>query len=128
MLDVNELHSSSLMAMFILFASLGLACCSNSKVSVDGLKQEIDKGCPLGSHYSKVVEFLDSKGIQHSPYQQGRLYDLSVGDYTKVRTIGAQIPRVERRLFTTWTIYMSFDFDENGRLVGSKVRKDRDDL
>ncbi|MEK6406232.1 MAG: hypothetical protein AABN34_04635 [Acidobacteriota bacterium] len=123
----DELHSSLLLAMLILLGCIVLACCSTSNVSVDGLKEEIDKECPTGSHYSKVIGFLDSKGIQHSPYQEAKEYHLSIGDYIKVRIIGAQIPRVKRRMFITWTIYIRFDFDEGGRLTEYKVRESRDD-
>jgi len=125
--SVHEFQSSFILAMLTFLGGIGLACCSTSRVSVDGLKEEIDKECPIGSHYSKVAAFLDSKGIDYSPYQESKEYDLSIGDYIKIRTIGAQIPNVQRRLFTKWSIYMSFYFDQNGRLTEYKVRKSRDD-
>jgi hypothetical protein len=124
---VYELQSSLLLATLTLVGGIGFACCSTSQVSVDGLKQEVDKECPIGSHYSTVTAFLDSKGIDYSPYQEAKEYHLDTNDYTRVRTIGARIPKVQRRLFTTWTIYVSFNFDENGRLTEYKVRKSRDD-
>ena len=124
---VDQSHSSLLLELLILLGFIVMACCSTSNVSVDGLKEEIDKECPTGSHYSKVIEFLDSKGILHSGYQEGKDYQPNINDYIKIRTIGAQIPNVQRRLFTKWSIYMSFYFDGNGRLTEYKVRKSRDD-
>lgn len=111
----------------IVLAGTVLTCCYSSKVSVDGLKKDIDRECPAGSHYSNVLALLDKKGINHSAYKEGKLYDLSIEDYVKVRTIGAQLPRVRRSLFTTWTIYMSFEFDQNGRLSDYKVRESPDE-
>jgi uncharacterized protein YabE (DUF348 family) len=125
--SIHELQSNLLLATLTLLGGIGLACCSTSKVSVDGLKQEIDKECPIGSHYSTVMTFLDSKGIDRSGYQEAKDYHIEINDYTRVRTIAAQIPNVQRRLFTTWTIYIRFDFDENGRLTENKVWKSRDD-
>ena len=124
----NELAPTFLLAVSLfLLAGIGLACCTTPTVTVDGLKEQIDRECRIGSHYSKVIEFLDSKGIRHSPYYEAKDYHLSINDYIKVKTIGAQIPRVRRRLFTTWTIYVSFDFDQDGRLVKYEVRESRDD-
>ena len=116
-----------LMIVLILFGVLGVACCSKSNISVDELKQQTDNECPPGSHYSKVIGYLNSKGIQHSQYQEGKLYDLTINDYIKVRTIGAQIPNAERRLFTTWSIYLSFDFDVEGKLIDVNIRKALDE-
>jgi hypothetical protein len=128
MFTANELAPSFLLAVSLsLLAGIGLACCTTPTATVDGLKEQIDIECPIGSHYPKVMQFLDSKGIRHSPYKEDKEYDLSIGDYRILRRIGAQIPRVERKLFTTWTIYISFDFDLDGRLTDYKVRKSRDD-
>lgn len=127
MLVVNEWYFNLFLAMLIFLGCIALASCSTSNVSVEGLKEEIEKECPIGSHYSKVIGFLDSKGIQHSPYHEAKDYRLSINDYIKVRTIAAQIPRVQRRLFITWTIYVGFDFDEEGRLTEHKVHKSRDE-
>ena len=57
----NELAPTFLLAVSLfLLAGIGLACCTTPTVTVDGLKEQIDRECRIGSHYSKVIEFLDS--------------------------------------------------------------------
>lgn len=111
------------MLIIIIFSS----CNRGPTVTVEELKEQIQKEIPIGSHSSQVEAFLDSKGISHSGYSEGKEYVLEKSDYVTIRQIGASIPDVERKMFVTYSIKMRFFFDENRNLVDYNVVKRRDD-
>jgi len=125
----NEVQSVSQLVAWLLTLSLGfvLASCTTPTVSADELRQKIDRETPIGSDYSAVVALLDSMRISHSGYRKVKEFDLDKDDYVERQSIGAQIPQVERRLFRTYGIYLSFYFDDGGRLIEYKVQRRQSD-
>jgi hypothetical protein len=103
---IRSMRMRSLYLALVLLGSIWLTSCSS--IPIDRLKEEIEQECPVGSHYSKVIAFLDSRGIQHRPYPKTCAY---------IGTISATIPEAKRRGLYTWSIHLSFDFDHDCRLT-----------
>ena len=92
----------------MLIASIALTSCAS--VPISDFKSEIENACPAGTHYSQVIAFLDAKGIQLL-YQSDRQRPIISGNFL------AKMPQAKKRLFRTWSIYLAFDFDREGRLT-----------
>ena len=105
----------SLYLALILFGSIWLTSCSS--VDIDRFKEEFDKECPVGTHYSKVIMFLDSKHIQHPPYKEACGY---------IGTVYAEIPEAKRRGLNTWRVRLDFDFDRDCRLTKYRLAETPD--
>lgn len=90
-------------------------------MSVQELKEEIERELPKGTAVSDVMLFLDSRGISHSDYVEGKLFDVTTNDYLDYRLINARILSVKRRLFVEYDISMTFWFDESKRLTDYKA-------
>lgn len=90
-------------------------------MSVQDLKEDIERELPKGTAVSDVMLFLDSRGISHSDYVEGKLFDLTTEDFIDERLINARILSVKRRLFVEYDISMTFWFDESRRLTHYKA-------
>lgn len=122
----SMLSAKPLIAIVFLL-SVPLFSCRGPSVSVQELKEEIERELPKGTAISDVILFLDSRGISHSDYVEGRVFDLTTGDYVRQRLINASIPGVKRRLFVEYDIYLTFWFDESRRLIDYKAVMHRTD-
>lgn len=100
---------------------LPLSSCRGPSVSVQELKQEIERELPKGTAVPDVMLFLDSRGISHSDYVEGKVLDLTTEDYVDQRLINARILSVKRRLSVEYDICLKFWFDESKRLTDYKA-------
>jgi hypothetical protein len=106
-----------------------MACCENSQVTVERLRNQIKNELPIGTSKSKVIDFLERKNIHHSDYSEIQEYETvqDVNGFKQVltlhRTITADIRNVKNDVFTTYMIQIVFFFDENGNLEKYDVKR-----
>jgi len=85
-----------------------------TSISEDKVRSWIAADLPLGSTKEEVIAFCERRGMTHSGYYKPELY------YAKSRSISASIPI--RDFWIKSGVYVTFQFDENDRLVGYDVR------
>jgi hypothetical protein len=114
--------------LFILAAGTAIAvtACSKSEskagvMTAEALKTEISTVLPAGSSVSAVINYLDSRKIEHSELvDQANMAHM--GFDPNVQTISAIIRNVERKGLITGDLAMSFRFDRAQKLLSFEVK------
>lgn len=89
------------------------ACWSKPLGTVKQMDEMIKKELPIGAGKDRVLEFLDSKKIEHSDYI----------DYKNQKLIMAAVRNTSTGFFATASIHVTFYFDEYGKLVKYNVEE-----
>jgi hypothetical protein len=114
--------------LFLLAAgtAIAVAACGKSEpkagvMTAESLKTEISMALPAGSSVSDVIDYLDSRKIEHSEVvDQANMAHM--GFDPNVQTISAIIRNVERKGLITGDLTMSFRFDRAQKLSGFEVK------
>jgi hypothetical protein len=97
---------------------------SESKAGVmneEALKADISAAVPIGSGTDAVIQFLESRKIEHSPLvDQANMKHM--GFDPNVQTISAIIRNVERKGLVSGDLAISFRFDRAQKLSDFEVK------
>jgi hypothetical protein len=112
--------------LFLLAAGTAIAACGKSEpkagvMNAELLKTEISMALPAGSSVSDVIDYLDSRKIEHSEVvDQANMAHM--GFDPNVQTISAIIRNVERKGLIKGDLTMLFRFDRAQKLSGFEVK------
>jgi hypothetical protein len=106
--------------------AIAVTGCSKSEpkagvMTAESLKTEISTALPAGSSVSAVINYLDSREIEHSELvDQANMAHM--GFDPNIQTISAIIRNVERKGLITGDLTMSFRFDRAQKLSSFEVK------
>lgn len=97
-----------------------------TKVKARSLKKTIAKSLPMGTSKSQVIAFLASKKIDYSERRAAKsgLPDVLAGQTKNPNQIDALIPGHNWFSLYTYSVHITFSFDDADRLIDSKVDVD----
>jgi len=90
---------------------IGSSGCSSRNITVNDLEYQIQQELPVGSDVTQVVQYLETKGIEHSSYMQSE------------RTILGIVRGTSMNWPISGSITLRFVFDEHGKLARHEVKE-----
>jgi hypothetical protein len=120
-MSVNRLW----LLILLMWAATGATACSKSEsktgiMNADALRTDISAALPSGSSVAEVINYLDTRKIEHSALvDQANMAHM--GFDPNVQTISAIIRNVERKGLITGDLAISFRFDRAQKLSGFDV-------